>query len=128
MPFATNCDEFLTTQAQHDYPPPPEMLSAFRKLLSDPSFPTSTIAKEAISPIIANLPNQKDPRWPDCTVLWRTLVNAVDQFTDCNDKLVEFVVDLQKLPDGDHVFRDPPQFRNHWTEFGYGSTRYRPSL
>jgi len=118
MPFATSYDEFLTTQAQDDYPPPPEMLSAFKKLLTDASTPMSAIVKEAASPIIANIPNEESPDWPDCTLLWRTLKEAVDQFTKDNDKLVDFVVELQKLPDGDHVFKQLPQFRNHWTEFG----------
>jgi hypothetical protein len=124
MPFAKTHDEFLSTQENDNYPPPPEMMSAFRKLFKDPSVPVSAIAKEAASPIIANMPNEQDPRWPNCTLLWRTLARAVDTFTDLNDRFVEFVVELQKLPDGDHVFEILPQFNNHWTEFGLTTTYY----
>ena len=53
--------------------------------------------------------------------LWQILQQAVDLFTDDNDKFVDFIVELQKLPDGDHVFKGLPQFSNHWTEFGYTS-------
>jgi hypothetical protein len=128
MPFATSHDEFVSMQEHDSHSPPPEMLSAFKKLLSDPSVPASATAKEAASPIIANLPNEKDPRWPDCTLLWRTLARAVDTFTDLNDRFVEFIVELQKLPDGDHVFAILPQFNNHWTEFGYSSKNRSSSL
>ncbi|KAL5115510.1 hypothetical protein ACEQ8H_006573 [Pleosporales sp. CAS-2024a] len=124
MPFATSHDEFLSMQEHDEYPPPPEMLSAFRKLLTAPSIHTSAIAKEAAAPIIANMPNEQDPRWPDCTLLWRTLARAVDTFAASNDRFVDFVVQLQKLPDGDGVFEMLPQFNNHWTEFGYTMTYY----
>jgi hypothetical protein len=113
---------FLTAQAKDDYPPPPEMLSAFEELFKGASNPMPMIAKKAVSPIIANLPNERDPRWPDCTLLWRTLKESVDQFTENNDRFVDFIVELQKLPDGDHVFKKLPQFREHWTEFGNTST------
>jgi hypothetical protein len=62
-------------QADDDYPPPPEMLSPFRKLLTDPSIPLSAIAKEAVSSIIANLLNGREP---DYSMLWRTLERAID--------------------------------------------------
>lgn len=60
----------------------------------------------------------------DCTLPWRTLCRAVDTFADLNDRFVEFIVALHKLPDGDHVFATLPQFNNHWTEFGYKMTCY----
>jgi hypothetical protein len=116
MPFVANYDEFLTMQAQKHYPPPPQILSAFRKFFSEPSTPILAIVKEAASPIIANLSNEADPTWPDCGPLWRILKEAVDQLTEYNDKFVAFVVELQKLPDGNHVFKSMPQFANHWTE------------
>jgi hypothetical protein len=122
MASKTQYEKFLTAQAKDDYPPPPEMLFAFEELFSGASIPMSKIVEKAVSPIIANLPNEQDPRWPDCTLLWRTLKEAVDQFTEHNDKFVEFIVELQKLPDGDSVFKILPQFREHWTEFGNTST------
>jgi hypothetical protein len=117
MSQAAQYDEFLTAQAAENYPPPPELLSAFEELVLDATIPMSKIAKKAVSPIIANLPNEPDPRWPDCTLLWRTLKRAVDQFTEHNDKFVDFIVEIQRLPDGDHVFGILPQFREHWNEF-----------
>jgi hypothetical protein len=122
MSSADQYDAFLAAQAKDDYPPPPDMLSAFEELFKSSSTPMSMIAKNAVSPIIANLPNEQDPRWPDCTLLWRTLKEAVDKFTEHNDKFVDLIVELQKLPDGDHVFKILPQFREHWTEFGNTST------
>ncbi|KAF2638024.1 hypothetical protein P280DRAFT_405719 [Massarina eburnea CBS 473.64] len=82
----------------------------------------SAIVKEAASPIIQNIPNEPVPQNPNCDYLWHILEEAVDQFTDDIDKFVDFVVELQKLPDGDRVFEQLPQFRNHWTEFGYRMT------
>ncbi|KAF2833554.1 hypothetical protein CC86DRAFT_365421 [Ophiobolus disseminans] len=119
MPFAANYEEFLTSQAQNEYPPPPEMLSAFRKLFTETSTPMSAIAKEAATPIIAAIPNETEPSNPDCGYLWRILKDAVDQFPKDTDKFADFVVELQMLPDGDHVFKYLPQFRHHWTEFGF---------
>jgi hypothetical protein len=79
------------------------------------------IVKEAASPMMRNIPNEPVPQNPDCTYLWRTLRIAVDQFVDDNNKFVDFIVELQKLPDANHIFQRLPRFRNHWTEFGYTS-------
>jgi hypothetical protein len=122
MPSTANYEEFLEAQAKDAYPAPSEILSAFRKLFFDPSPSMPAIVKEAASPIIQNIPNEPVPQNPDCVYLWRTLQQAVDQFVNDNDKFVHFIVEMQKLPDGNHVFKRLPQFRNHWTEFGYTST------
>jgi hypothetical protein len=121
MPSTPNYEEFLQAQANDAYPPPPEMISAFRKLFLDSSLSMLAIVKEAAFPIIQNIPNEPVPDNPDCVYLWRILQQAVDQFTDENDKFFDFIVELQKLPDGDHVFKGLPQFSNHWTEFGFTS-------
>jgi hypothetical protein len=121
MPFAANYHEFLKTQAQKYHPPPPELLSAFRRLFSEPSVPMLKIAREAVTPIIAAIPNEPD-HTPDCDPLWIPIKEAIDQLTEYNDKFVDFVVELQKLPDGDHFFKVMPQFRGFWTEMvGHGT-------
>jgi hypothetical protein len=61
-------------------------------------------------------------------MLWRTLSRAVDNFGDLTDRFVDFVVELQKLPDGNQLFKIMPQFRNHWTEFGLTSKTYPAML
>lgn len=114
-------EAFLQAEASDADPPPPGIISAFRKLFLDASPSMPLIAKEAASRIIQNIPNEPVPHNPDCAYLWRTLQQAVDQFSDDNDEFVNFIVALQKLPDGHHVFKDLPQFSNHWTEFGYTS-------
>jgi hypothetical protein len=122
MASVTQYEKSLTAQAKNDYLLPSEMLSAFEELFLGASILMLKIAKKAVSRIIAHLLDEQDPRWLDCTLLWRTLKEAVDQFTEHNDKFVEFILELQKLPDGDSVFKILPQFREHWTEFGNTST------
>lgn len=69
----------------------------------DAPTPTTAIAKEAVSPIIQNLPDEECADWPDDLSLWQILKAAVAELTDYNDRFVEFTVEVQKLPDGDRV-------------------------
>jgi hypothetical protein len=52
MPFATSHDEFVSMQEHDSHPPPPEMLSALKKLLSDASVPVAAIAR--LYPVMAD--------------------------------------------------------------------------
>lgn len=79
----------------------------------------SAIAEEAVAPILQQWP--ENPR-PDCDLLWRTFHDAVAHFAEYNDRLADFVVELQKLQNADNFFKDMPQFNNFLTEFQYGST------
>jgi len=111
--ITANQERFLTDQAEHSTAPsPPQMLSAFRKLFSSPSTPVSAIAKEIASPII-----REDPLDPHWGMLWRTLKAAVDYCTEDNDKFVELIAELQKLPDENHTLKHLRDFNRHWTEF-----------
>lgn len=87
-------DTFLAAWAKDEYPPAHETLFAWKGLLSDPSIPASEIAKKAISHFVKEQEND-----PDCTTIWRLLWDTIKQFTDHDDRLLDFLGELQKLPD-----------------------------
>ncbi|PVI01373.1 hypothetical protein DM02DRAFT_641888 [Periconia macrospinosa] len=118
---AATYEEFEATQRREDYPPPQELLSALKKLVTDSSTPIEKIAKEAAAPWINNTTEE----YPDFSLLWRTLLEAINAFQDHNDKFVDFVLALTKLPDGDGVFKDLPEFDQHFTEFALAMQDFR---
>lgn len=110
-------DTFLAAWAKDEYPPAPETLSAWKRLLSDPSIPASEIAKEAVSHFVKKQEND-----PDCTTIWRLLWDTVKQFTDHSDRLLDFLGELQKLPDCAGAFRKLPGMSEDMTEFVFDCT------
>ncbi|KAI9931372.1 hypothetical protein ASPWEDRAFT_169785 [Aspergillus wentii DTO 134E9] len=109
---------FLAAWTKDAEPPSPELLSAWTKLLKDHSVPASDIAKEAVIPI-AKRHEASNPLGPECIDIWRLLVDTVEKMTEQNDRLVEFVVELQKLPDCDQGFHDLPQLAQYLSESSF---------
>ncbi|RHZ57496.1 DUF3632 domain-containing protein [Aspergillus thermomutatus] len=87
-------ETFITAQSQKNYPPPKNVLSAMKSLLADPCTPPSRAAREAVSCFV-----EESNSNPDYTALWPLLFAAIGRFTDQNDRLVDFVAELQRLPD-----------------------------
>ncbi|KAI1403844.1 hypothetical protein F4819DRAFT_505639 [Hypoxylon fuscum] len=69
------------------------------------------------------LPIMKPISDPECrlTQFWSALADAVNSLTEHNDKLAQFVIELQRLPDGQGIlgpnayFHELPLFNDFWT-------------
>jgi hypothetical protein len=105
-------ETFITAQSQKKYPPPTNMLSALKSLLADPSTPPSSAAREAVSCFI----KESNPD-PDYTSLWPLLFATIEKFTDQNDRLVDFVAELQSLPHCNGAFARLDGLSEYMTEF-----------
>ncbi|KAJ5594176.1 uncharacterized protein N7459_000384 [Penicillium hispanicum] len=110
--MAPDIETFLAEWAQDDHPPAPQTLSAWRRLLSDPSIPASSVAKEAVSHWA-----QRRVANPDPISIWRLMWDSVQKFTDHNDRIVDFLDELRKLPDCDGAFQSLPGLSEDMTEF-----------
>jgi hypothetical protein len=112
MASASTFQVFLQKQAAQQYPLDAQQLAAFETLFSDDSVPVSEIANQITTPYIKDGSTQPE----DIFFLWRTIFDAVEQLTGFNDKLVELVTEIQKVPGmetGGHMV----QFNQTWTEF-----------
>ncbi|RAL16215.1 DUF3632 domain-containing protein [Aspergillus homomorphus CBS 101889] len=111
-------NKFLTDEAEREYPPEPEVLAAFRTLFMDPTVPVSEVARQAAAPLLRQI--TLEPIYiPDCGEIWRTHMRAVRRLGKFNDRLVELIVELSKLPDKNGVFHQLPDFGSYWLEFGF---------
>ncbi|KAL7624427.1 hypothetical protein AAE478_005991 [Parahypoxylon ruwenzoriense] len=92
---------------------------AWKQFLLAPPSEVAHHARQIALPIMKTLddPNNR------ITQLWSALSEAVDELTDQNDKLADFVLELQRFPDGKGIlgskpwFYDLPLFDNFWTEW-----------
>ncbi|KAI1388389.1 uncharacterized protein F4822DRAFT_244790 [Hypoxylon trugodes] len=92
---------------------------AWRQFLNAPASEVAHHAKQIA------LPNIRPIQDDDCRLheLWNALAEAVNDFTDQNDKLAQFVVELHRLPDGKGIagawpfFEPLPEFDIFWTEW-----------
>lgn len=117
-------DTFLSNWAKDSYPPSPQALSAWSKLLKDPSVPASDVAKEIIIPLVQQHEKAPDPLGPDCIRIWQLLVDSVETLTELNDRFVDFTVALQQRPECDGGFHSLPHLAEHMTEFSFGCKLY----
>lgn len=117
-------EAFLSSWAKDSHPPSPQLLSAWSKLLKDPSVPASDVAKEAAIPLIQQHEKSPDPIGPDCLDIWRLLVDSVEKMTEHNNRFVDFTVELQRLPDCNGGFHSLPFLAEHMTEFSFGCKMY----
>ncbi|EAU35169.1 predicted protein [Aspergillus terreus NIH2624] len=105
-------EAFFTAQSQKKHPAPATMLSAIKSLLIDSSTPPSAAAREAVSSFIT-----ESSRDPDYTPLWPLLFATIGKFTEQNDRLVDFVAELQRLPDCSGAFGRLDGLSEYMTEF-----------
>ena|ERR1700744_804737 len=111
-------NKFIKEQEIHDAPLASEQLSALSSLSLESNISVSEIARQITAPILKSLDRKPDSP-VDCYRLWRTVADAVKELTDYNDKLVELVVEIQKVPDTTGYITDMQDFRQHWTEFAF---------
>ncbi|KAE8414548.1 hypothetical protein BDV36DRAFT_311748 [Aspergillus pseudocaelatus] len=105
-------EAFFKAQSEDGWPPPVHMIDALRSLMADPSFPASEAAQQAASIYI----QQSDPN-PDYTSLWPLLFDAIEKFTEQNERLLDFLVEFQRLPDHNGVFHQLNGLTEYLVEF-----------
>lgn len=108
--------DFLASQEAQTYPVDRTQLFALRTLFSNTLVSVAEIAQQVAAPIIQAL-NDNPMVPPDSYLLWRTIAAAVKELPQYNEKLVELVVELQKVPSPSDYISDMSDFREHWTEF-----------
>jgi hypothetical protein len=113
-------EAFLASQAAQDYPLSSTQLNALAAFLLDEAFPVSEAAKNLTEPIVDAF--KKDANEFDCDELWRTITDAVKKLTDMNDRLVQLVVEIQKIHDAEGGFTSMQGFNEHLTEFAFDCT------
>lgn len=112
-PSLERYEAFLASLAQREYPPEPDVILAFRKLLTEPSVSLVEAARLAVA---SSIPDSPDLPVSNMT-LWIPFGEAIEQFPEMNDRLVDFIVALQQLPDGDGAMHELPYFREYCNEF-----------
>jgi hypothetical protein len=118
MTSNTPWEFFIKAQLNHEAPIASEQLSALSNLFVEPKSSIPEIARQITAPILRAL--EKEPDAPvDCYRLWRTIADAVKDLTEFNDKLVELVVEIQKVPDSIGYIAHMQDFRQYWTEFAF---------
>ena len=112
---------FLASQEQEKYPLSSTQLSALRTFFSDPSVPVSQVAKQIAKPLLEIV--EKVQRGESCEDrfgrLWRTIADAVRTLTSLNDRLVELVVELQRVEDPSGYIGAMCDFNEYWQEFAF---------
>lgn len=99
------CTSFLNAWAEgKDIPTkcgaPPALISAFTRLLTDPTIPAIDLAHEAVIPLPREHAYSPEPKPPSTDVLYAMLIDAVKNLTDMNNRLVDFTEALAGSPGG----------------------------
>jgi hypothetical protein len=103
-------------------------LTAWYNLLKEPSLESDVIADHART---LGIPMIKPVEETRIFIFWTTFFDAISKVGDGdqNDKLVEFIIQLQRIPEGlgplhpEPWFAELPLFNNYWTEFVMGSCK-----
>lgn len=120
MASSKTYQEFIAAQEAEEYPLNSTQLSGLKTLFSDPSVPVSQVAQEVAAPILKAL--KETPGAPvDTFIFWRTIAAAVKELPQYNDRLVELVIELQKIPSPLDYLSYMTDFNQHWTEFEFHS-------
>ncbi|OJJ82137.1 DUF3632 domain-containing protein [Aspergillus glaucus CBS 516.65] len=81
---------------------PPTLLSAFTKLLTDPTIPAIDLAHEAVNPLPREHAYAPEPKPPITEILYAMLIDAVKNLTEMNNRLVDFTEALEGSPGGEY--------------------------
>jgi len=114
-------EAFLLAQQQKKYHIQEVQVCAFRDLFSDPSIPLSDTAQRMVGPHIEGIQRQLrgERSYGVCGAFWRTFEDAVKTLTSFNDRLVDFLIELQKVDDPTYFFTEMCEFKAHWLEFAF---------
>ncbi|KAG5917190.1 hypothetical protein E4U42_007358 [Claviceps africana] len=115
--------EFIAAEMEKESPLIPEQLKALTTFFTDADVPTSQIAHDLTRPVISlHQAAKKDPELLntfDHGRLWSSLADAIGQLPDYIDKIVDLVVEIQKVSDPDGHFSSMVDYRQYWTGFAY---------
>lgn len=127
---STTPQDFVAAQEKHEYPLLPEQLQALKAFLTDSGVPASQTAQDLTRPVISL--HQKAKTDPSVlstyehSTLWRSIADAIRQLPDFNDKLVDLVVEIQKVSDPEDHFSSMSDYQQYWTEFVF-DCKYVPA-
>jgi hypothetical protein len=85
---------FLQEQVAQQYPINVQQLAAFETLFSNNAVPVPEISEQIMRPYVTDGLKEYVDTFP----LRRTIFDTIEQFTVFNDKLVELVTEIQKVP------------------------------
>jgi hypothetical protein len=112
---AATWQEFLAAQEKEEYCLEPDQVSALKTLFSDPNIPVSVVAKQFAAPWLRELEEQPGVPSNTPSVIWRTVADAIRELSEYNDKLVDLVVEMSKLPN-DTLYSMADKYY-YWVEF-----------
>ena len=125
---AQTYSEFERVVRADSYPPPQEVLNALEKLITGSEVPIKNIAVDVAAPFNKNISPDDPSGLPDCSILWRTILEAINAFKEHNDKLVDLVLAIMQLDDGKNPIKASPEFDQHMSEFAISSKLHLMSL
>ncbi|GAB0137779.1 hypothetical protein EsDP_00006032 [Epichloe bromicola] len=118
---STTPQDFVAAQEKHEYHLLPKELQALKAFLTDSSVPATQTAQDLTSPVISL--HQKAKTDPSVlstyehSTLWRSIADAIRQLPEFNDKLVDLVVEIQKVSDPEDLFSTMSGYQQYWSEF-----------
>ncbi|KAG5981692.1 hypothetical protein E4U55_002673 [Claviceps digitariae] len=115
--------DFVNYENEKDLPLIPEQLYAIEAFFTDPSVPISQIAHDLTQPVIKlQQEAKKNPgavKEFDYGRLWSSLTDAIARLPDFIDRIVDLVVEIQKVSDPEDHFGCMIDYQQYWTEFAY---------
>lgn len=99
---------------------PPALLSAFTKLLTDPTIPAIDLAREAVNPLPREHAYAPEPKPPMAEILYAMLIDAVKNLTGMNNRLVDFTEALAGSPGGEGGYKNLDGLAMAIDEFSWG--------
>ncbi|KAG6314869.1 hypothetical protein E4U22_008365 [Claviceps purpurea] len=115
--------EFIAAEKTKESPLIPEQLGALTAFFLDDTVPTSKIAHDLTRPVISlHEAAEKNPDLLDTFDhgrLWSSLADAVRKLPDFHDKIVDLLVEIQKVSDPANHFASMVDYQSYWTEFAF---------
>lgn len=105
--MADACTAFLHAWSSADDVPtssgaPPALVSAFTKLLTDPTIPAADVVNEALTPLPRENGFDPQPLPPNPDIVLSMLIDAAENLTEMTDRLVDFSEALEAHPSGEY--------------------------
>lgn len=101
------CTAFLNAWASGDDVPtssgaPPALVSAFTKLLTDPTIPAADVVNEALTPPPRENAYDVQPSPPRPEIVLSMLIDAAEHLTEMTDRLADFSEALEAHSSGEY--------------------------
>jgi len=108
---------FVEQRRQEKYLLEDEQLAALETFFANPDTSITDIAYQFAQQVLESL-KQRSDNPIDCYILWQSINLAVRQLTAFNDRLVELVIEYQKIKSPKDYIAYMTDYHMHMTEFG----------